>query len=127
MGEIREFLENTYGHKFKKIGGDNSYGVAFFYANNIEDNPEAAMELLTSWFYNVLIKNYNKEVKKYNRIFPLIKDEFMYKQIWSPILKAVMHFDNNITHESAVKHILELSKKENMNIKIIDDYQIIYK
>ena len=122
----QDFLEDIYGHKFRVFGDFRDYGLVIFYTDNEVTNNYRGKELLETWFGTVVIANYRKERKHYDKYNFFSKGSFELKQRWKPICDAIMYFDKTISMDEIKKHVLVLAKLERLSIKTINDYQIIF-
>ena len=122
----RDFLEKSYGYKFRKFGIYRDYGVVIFYANNIQTNPKYSKDLIKAWFYNTVYRKYIEALKWYSRFSVFSRKTFEFYVRWKPICDAAIYFDKNISAEDVKNQIVMLSEKEGLSIKAIDDYEVVF-
>lgn len=120
------FLKKTYGYTFRRFGIFKDYGAIIFYAKRISDKHNAVKDLIANWFYSVVLEGYGKEVSKQYVWKPFKPKNFEYCIRWRPIAEAAMHFDKTLCMDDIKSMIIGLAYKEELYIKMMDEYEIAF-
>lgn len=93
--------------------------VILFYANNIENNPNCAKDLITYWFETYVLKSFEHSVKNAYKTSN-ISYEYSDLYCYSNIRCVLQHFGIELTRDEYQTIFTELCNKYNVKLKEFD-------